>query len=196
MGPVGPQGATGATGATGLTGAPGPQGPQGLQGPQGAQGPQGPTGPSGTAGQAVYAAWGTGAMTVNPTSATNPPFVTVPGLSVTVTVPANSAVLVNTYGGIQPQGTGGTVYSLVDIALHVNGTVPANGAWQRITAANTAGINGPFAYWNMSTVVPLPAGTHTFTVRARANSTGNAATVGGDNTTVLQPELNVTVLRL
>lgn len=196
MGPAGPQGAAGPQGSAGLTGATGATGPQGLQGPQGPPGPQGATGPSGTAGQAVYAAWGNATMNITPTSATNPPFQQIPGLSTTVTVPANSAVLVSTYGGIQTQGTLERDYSAVDIALHVNGAVPPQGAWQRVTAANTTGLTRTLAYWHITTVVSLPAGTHTFTVRARPSSGGVAASVGGDNTTVTQPELNVTVLRL
>ncbi len=193
IGPAGPQGAAGPQGPAGLAGA---VGPQGLQGPQGPPGPQGATGPSGTAGQAVSAAWGNATMNIIPTSATNPPFQQIPGLSTTVTVPANSAVLVSTYGGIQTQGALERDYSSVDIALHVNGSVPPQGAWQRVTAANTPGLSRTLAYWHITTVVQLPAGTHTFTVRARPNSGGVAASVGGDNTTVTQPELNVTVLRL
>ncbi len=199
-GPTGPQGVAGAQGPQGpqgLLGPAGPQGPQGVAGPAGPtggvgpQGPVGATGPSGTAGQAAQAVWGTSSLNLSTTGS----FVQVPGLSVTVNVPPNSAVLVHTYGGIQTTGTGSGGYSSVDVALHVNGGVPTNGVWQRHIAANNGGVSGNFAFWGMSSLVPVPPGTHTFSVRARLNG-GSAATVGGDNSTAIQPELNVVILRL
>jgi hypothetical protein len=111
-----------------------------------------------------------------------------------VTVPANSKVYVSTYGGVQTTSNVSTGFSLVDIALFVDGVLVNDGAFQRLNAIN-GGVVGAFAYWSFSTAPPVAAGVHTFSVRAKGNGNGSNATVGGDNTTVLQGELSVVFVK-
>lgn len=49
---------------------------------------------------------------------------------------------------------------------------------------------------HMSAATPLAAGNHTVEVRAFGTSTGSDTTVGGNNTSVLQGELSVLLLKL
>ena len=164
----------------------GPVGSQGPIGPAGPAGPQGPQGIPGTTGQNVVTVWNTGLTTITPASG----FTIIPGLQTTVTVPANSKVYVSTYGGIQTTSGSLSGFSLVDVALFVDGVLVPEAAYQRLNAIN-GGVTGAFAYWAISTAPTIAAGAHTFTVRAKGNGSGSNATVGGDNTSVLQGELTV-----
>jgi hypothetical protein len=183
---MGPQGNTGAQGPAGNTG------PQGPIGPLGPTGPQGPIGPAGTAGQAGAAAFSTGSLSVTSAVTT---FTAVPGASATITVPTNAVVFVTADGGIQTSSTSTSGFSTVDIGLHVDGAVPPNGGFKRIIAANTGGLTAMLAPWSVSLVTTLAAGTHTFAIRSRYNA-GSTATVGGDNQSVNQISIAVTVLKL
>jgi hypothetical protein len=62
---------------------------------------------------------------------------------------------------------------------------------------NSTGLIGTIQYWNFSTIAPLAPGPHTITVQARGNGTGNGsnATVGGNNTSVLQGSLTVVIIK-
>ena len=59
-------------------------------------GPEGPAGPAGTAGQLGVGVFGTASVTITSTSGATP----IPGLTTTVTVPAASAVMISTDGGL------------------------------------------------------------------------------------------------
>jgi hypothetical protein len=71
----------------------------------------------------------------------------------------------------------------------------ANGGYVRIIAANNGGITGVFGYWAFTAAPILSAGSHTITIRARGNGNGSNATVGGDNSSVLESEVNLTILK-
>jgi hypothetical protein len=120
----------------------------------------------------------------------------VPGLTATVNVPANSKVLVSTYGGLSTTSASGTGYSTVDVALTIDGAFTASGAYARVIAANNGGLVTQNAYWAFVTVQPIAAGSHTFQIRAAGNGGANSnATVGGDNTSVNQGEITVLILK-
>ena len=193
----GPQGATGAAGAqgpqgaTGPTGAQGPQGPAGATGPTGAQGPQGATGASPTINQNVFTVFGTSSATTNTST-----FVIVPGLTQTVTVPANSKVLISTYGGVLSNATTASGFSITDVSLVIDGASAATGAYQRITLGNTAGVtSNMIGNWSFTTSQTLTAGSHTFAIEAIGIS-GSTATVGAGTNSVLQGELTITIVNL
>ncbi len=190
QGPVGPVGPQGPTGPQGPAGPVGPVGPKGATGPAGPAGPAGPTGPAGTTGQNVASVWSTSGVTITPASA----FTVVPGLSTTVTVPANSKVFITSYGGIQTTSASAFGFSLVDVVLFVDGALVTNGAYQRLNAINN-GIVGAFAYWSISTAPVIPAGVHTFSIQAKGNGSGSDATVGGNSNSVLQGELTIMFLK-
>ena len=191
-GPIGPMGPMGPMGPQGNTGAQGPAGPQGPQGTQGPTGAQGPVGPAGTTGQLGAAAFSTGSLSLTSAVTT---FTAVPGASVTVTVPTNAIVFVTADGGLQTSSTSTTGFSTIDIGLHVDGAVPPNGGFKRIIAANTGGLTAMLSAWSVSLVTSISAGSHTFSIRGRYNA-GSTATLGGDNQSVNQISIAVTVLKL
>lgn len=165
-GATGPQGATGATGADGPIGPSGgpvgPAGPAGATGPQGATGATGTTGAAGTAGQSGAIVETTGSLTLTPTT----PFTLIPGLTTTINVPANAFVLVSINLMVQTTSTAATGFSVVGIALYVDGVSPSVGGGGPFIVANSTGIIEMFSPWRMTQVVPVSAGTHTFSVSA------------------------------
>ncbi len=155
-------------------------------------GPEGPAGPAGTAGQLGVGVFGTASVTITSTSGATP----IPGLTTTVTVPAASAVMISTDGGLGTTDTTETGFSVVDIVITADGALLPNGGYHRVIAANTTGLTGMIANWSMSTVTTLSAGAHTIQVQAIGGGMGSDATVSGNNTSVFQGSLGVVVLKL
>jgi hypothetical protein len=117
----------------------------------------------------------------------------------TITVPANSVVLVSTNGGAETTSGVAAGFSAVDVAVFVDGARPpgTQGLYQRLIMANTTGITQMIGNWAMEAALPpMAAGSqHTIQVGAAgAGIAGSNAVVGGNNTTVLQPTLTVTIL--
>jgi hypothetical protein len=199
-GATGNDGQDGAPGATGPTGPPGKDGSNGQDGAPGATGPTGATGVTGATGapgggptgQDAVTAYGTGSLTT--TSFT---FASVPGLSATVNVPANSVMYLSTNGGITfaQAASSASASVIVDVVLEVDGSVLPHGAFQRVSVLdNAAEWTSPTGNWSMAQTVTLSPGTHTISVLARLSGSldapGGALVSGGDNT-VLQGALNV-----
>ncbi len=137
----------------------------------------------------------TAAATFNTSS-----FTVIPGLSQSVTLTSPSKILVSTNGGIQTTSISSNGFSIVDVAIFINGTMMPNGGHQRVNAINNTGITEATDNWSMSQfastsagVYILPAGTYNIDVRAEGNALGASALVGGDNTSVLQGSLTVLV---
>lgn len=142
-------------------------------------------------GQNVYQATGTGQLTVNSSVTT---YTLIPGLSLNVNIPANSKVIIHTDGGIQCTASGSS-YSIVDVGITVDGTVQAE---RRIVAANTTGLAQMISHWSFDRVVTLPAGSHTFQVKALYPSGSGAATAGvsSGSAPLIQGVITVTVIAL
>lgn len=221
-GPAGPMGDAGAQGTQGSPGPPGPQGPQGIQGPQGPKGDNGdsvtsssapaggncayggskftaangvtyacngaPGSGGGTTGQDAVTTYGTAGVTVTA------PFTTLPGLTQTITVPTNSAIYVEANGGAMTSSTATAGASVVDVAVYVDDNLVSNGLFRRVACANTTGLIQMICSWSMAGVVPLSAGSHTITVRARLVS-GQSAVVSGDANDTRQGALTVITLK-
>jgi hypothetical protein len=169
---------------------PAEKGEPGEPGPKGDPGPAGENGPPGTTGQDILEAVGTGQLSV--TGATNYTF--VPGLALTVTVPANAKVHIDTTGGIQCTGTG-TAYSAVDVAVFVDGSI--TNAQRRVVAANTSGLAQVVSNWSFGRFINLTSGSHTIDVRAAGvDPTMAAANVSSASAPQLQGVLTVTTLKL
>jgi hypothetical protein len=172
---------------------PAEKGDRGDPGPQGDPGPigqAGPPGPTGTTGQDILEAVGTGQVSI--TGATN--YTNVPGLAVTVTVPANAKVHIDTSGGIQCTGTG-TAYSAVDVAVFVDGSI--TNAQRRVVAANTAGLAQVVSSWSFGRTINLTPGSHSIDVRAAGvDPSMAAANVSSAAAPQLQAVLTVTTLKL
>jgi hypothetical protein len=167
---------------------PGEQGEPGVPGPQGERGPVGPAGEPGSAGLSIYEAVGTGQLVV--TAATN--FSLIPGLTFTVSLPANAKVHVQTNGGLQCTAAG-AAYSAVDIAVFVDGSI--TNAQRRVVAANTDTVGQIIASWSFGRTIPIPAGTHTIEVRAAGADPAMAtANVSSASSPQLQGVLTVTTV--
>jgi hypothetical protein len=177
-------------------GNPGPQGPAGPAGATGATGPAGapgPTGPAGTTGQAITEVYGTAQLAVTNSTTS---YTLIPGLTTTVNVPASSVVHIHTDGGIQSTGATSATYSVVDIGLFVDGVLVTTGGQRRISIANTSSLAQLIGNWSIDQTVTLPAGNHTFEVRAVNGAAGSAtANVSSGSAPQLRGVLSVMVLK-
>lgn len=173
-------------------GDPGERGPQGEQGVQGIQGTQGAQGPGGTTGQDVFEAFGSGQLTVS--SATTS-YTLVPGLSLTINIPADAKVRMETNGGLQCTSTG-SAYSVVDLALFVDNTISTTAGQRRIVASNTPVVGQMIANWSFGRTYELTAGSHQFEVRAiNVDPSAAPANVSSVGAPQLQGVLTVTVIK-
>jgi hypothetical protein len=156
----------------------GPQGEPGAQGQTGARGatgPQGETGAAGTAGQDAQTAFSTGPVT-DPGSG----FTLVPGMRLTVDVPANAVLNVNTDGGVALVSFSDGSYAVVDIALMIDGDLAPGAAVRRIAVQPVGSL--AFQNWSLGQSLTLSPGPHTFEVRARLLDTNlppYAVVIGG-----------------
>ncbi len=137
--------------------------------------------------------YGTFGFTVS-TAAGQTGFFFVPGLDLTITVPDNSVVYITTDGGVQTQSTSTTGFSIVDVALFVDGNFRPRSAYRRLIANNTSALVTQFENWSFAETVALSAGTHRIQVVA-AHSGGAAATVSGGDGSTLQSQLSVTIVK-
>ena len=144
-------------------------------------------------GQSSTSYFSTGSLSVV-TATTS--FTLIPGMTATVTVPANCNVLVTADVGIITNSTSATNYSATDIALVVDGSTLTNGGYRRIYTVNNT-TNVPVAQQAaISQSLNLSAGIHTIELNALgANKGGASATVGGDNTSALQGEMTITIIK-
>jgi len=199
-GATGPQGIQGDPGPQGIQGDPGPQGPQGIQGDPGVTGATGPQGPAGTTGQNSTSVFGTGSLSLVTVGAASLP---IPGLSQTITVPPGSVVNISTCGGmVNVGGSASAAACIVDIFLVIDGFGPPStgGGYQRCFSGNNAFVGS--AFWSLNQTQVLTAGTHTIQVyaflagRAASVTAPTSVTVGGIPTSVYQPSLTVSIIKL
>lgn len=181
--------------ANSTPGPTGPQGPQGVQGIQGPQGIQGIPGTAGTTGQAAASVYGSSVVVITPTTSTQ---TQIPGLTTTITVPAGSVIYISSVGGLQTASSSSVGVSGVDVFLTIDGTIVANGGYQRVIAANTSGVVNKISSWSLSQVVTLSAGSHVLAVKAVGLNTANApkAGVSGNNTSPNQGTLSYIIIKL
>lgn len=153
------------------------------------------SGGGGTPGGGNAASTVVGTGSINVTSSMTS-FTVIPGLSQTLNVPANSVVLICADGGVQTSSQGSASgVSRVDIALFIDGVQHVGGAYKRVTAANTGGVqSNNIANWEFTVATTLPAGSHTFHVGVAFNG-GVTAVVSGGNGSVLQSALTVVILK-
>lgn len=178
-----------AGGGAGSVGPQGPAGPTGPQGAAGATGAQGPQGVPGTTGQMANTVYSTGALAL--TSSMTATYVLVPGLTQTITVPANAKVYVSTDGGIQNQNTG-INHGVVDLAVFIDGT--ATELKRRVHAANTNSLAQIINQWSLTGSFNLSAGSHTIALRGKyAEGTANV-NVGGTND-LIKGNLTVIIIK-
>jgi hypothetical protein len=189
-GPLGPVGPIGPAGPIGLGGPAGPPGAPGAPGPAGAPGPVGPkgaAGPAGTTDQIGGTVFSTSGLTVTDST----PFTPLPGLDQTVDVPADSFVYLAADGGFAcAGGCTDTTFSSAEVALLIDGLLPAGGGFRRVAAIGT-----PFpTNWSMAVTVGLSPGTHSVSVVGRGFS-GTTGVIGGDSSSVLQAAFTIMVFK-
>jgi len=117
----------------------------------------------------------------------------VPGLTRTVTLASNAIVWIYTDGGVQTTCTTNEG-TLIDMMILNNGAWLPQGGFKRLDVQNASNYTGGFQYWSMGAYVFLVAGTYTFTVNTQLNGGCGSATVGGNNTSVLEGILIVQVI--
>jgi hypothetical protein len=146
----------------------------------------------GATGQSVTTTFGTAPIRTTGLQT----FFFLPGLDQTITVPADSTVFISTNGGIQTTNPAATGFSIVDVAIFIDGTVLQNGGSQRIIAANTIGLLGMVANWSMALGTTLTVGQHHVQVAALLpNTPGNtAADVSGGQGSFLQGQLTIAII--
>lgn len=187
-GATGPQGPAGAVGLPGSPGSPGSPGAAGPAGTPGAAGSAGATGPAGTTGQSANTVFSTGQLVLTAAVAT---YTLIPGLTQTITVPANAKVYVSTNGGFQNAGAG-TTYAAADFAIYVDGA--ASSVQRQVVAANTTGIGQIMSQWTLSGVFALTAGSHTIQVRAKDAGGTASSNVAGTND-LIKGNLTVMIIK-
>lgn len=148
-------GPTGADGAPGEEGPEGPEGPQGNTGPQGPQGPQGPPGPPAL----MVSASETANVDLNATC-TN-----YPGTEVTVDVPSDGVVVINSLVGLRIDHVNG-VKDEYWIGISLSDSICANEPWFWSDAVPGADPTDNFMYKTayVQRIEPVTAGTYTFYV--------------------------------
>lgn len=144
-----------------------------------------------TLNQSAISVFGSSALSV----ASSASFALVPGLTQTITVPSGAVLYVSSTGGIQTSAATASGFSVCDMAIAVDGALLSNGGFQRLYAANTAGVpSSMISYWNLSSALNLTAGSHTIAIFASGIGSGSTATVSGTVGSVLQGVLTVMVL--
>lgn len=133
-------------------------------------------------GQSVTTTNGNGSVTINSSTQT-----VIPGLTQNIEVPANSALLINTDGGIFSQGAQNTA-SVIDIGIFIDGTLVTS---RRVVINNFLATS--IGNWSMSIGRELAPGPHTIDVRASMPVTSASAVINTDP--VIIPRLTVTVLK-
>jgi hypothetical protein len=166
------------------------EGRPGPQGPAGPQGPPGPAGPSGTSGQSASTVFGTGPLTNLFTTMCTP----IPGLTMTVDVPADSVLAVSTDGGVQTTSPSTTGWSQVEIQLQYDGASGLPGTRRQITPTNNGGVGATLETWSITQTTTLSPAPHTISVCGRLVA-GFPVNISGSNTSALQGQLSVIVLK-
>ena len=182
-GPAGPQGATGAQGPVGASGAAGAIGPQG---PAGAAGPQGPAGTTGQFAATVY----TTSQLQLTTGMTA--YTLVPGLTQTITVPANAKVYISSDGGFQNANTG-VNHGVADFAVFIDGV--ASTLQRRVPAANSSSLGQIIAQWSLSSVFNMTAGSHTIQLRAKYAEGTAQLNIGSATADLIKGNLSILIIK-
>lgn len=142
----------------------GPQGPEGPQGPAGADGSDGAQGPAGAGGLNGHVELANGyAEILSLATEASTSFTAVTGLTVTVTV-GDRPIIVEAGGSLlNNSSTGGAQLQLVE------GTTEL----KQFINSLASGANKGTGWFMRRRLTPTP-GSHTYSVRMRATTTGNA----------------------
>ena len=137
-------------------------------------------------GQSATTGYGSLAITLSSASGVGI-FYVIPGVTQTVTVPANTVAFISSDGGMLAANVSGG--SVMDFSIFIDGAFPANGGYERLSVPTNS-----FGFWSFSQSAILTAGSHTIQVGAAYRS-GNSAIINGDVTSVLQGEITVVLIK-
>lgn len=154
----------------------------------------------GLLGQLGGTTYGSSALTLTSNGASAGTFSDVPGLTQTITVPANSLVYIATDGGMNNLSSSTTTYASGVAAIFIDGTWVTNGGAAMVLCSNTSTLTNVSGRWSMSLLTTLSAGSHTIKVSARCQQSNitvgsNALSVSSNSTTLNQGELTVIVIK-
>lgn len=128
----------------------------------------------------------------------------------TVNVPANSAIYISSDGGVAPTTSADGAAAVVDVVIAIDNILVVNGGFQRLVATNrnftNAGTTNTvgMVYWSVSQAVDLSPGNHSIAIAAGLSQQATSpatpvsptgATVSGNNTSVLQGQLTVIIVK-
>lgn len=193
-GPIGAQGPAGNDGLDGATGPMGPQGPAGTNGADGAQGPIGATGLSAPLYSDILFAYGTGSVVTTTT------WQNIPGLILTVTIPAGmtAKVLVHAESGLFTNCATNGAVSGTDIGIYRNGVLLTNGGFKRVYLGDALidlDENNLYGNPSFEAIEVLTAGTYVYDLRCWQQLTGSCnATVGGASGDIRQGLLSAQII--
>jgi hypothetical protein len=150
-------------------------------------------GGGGTTGQNATTVFGVTTLSLPSVSEV---YTMVPGLSQTITVPANSFVYISTDGGVAVNSGTADAGSAVDVGLFVDGNLVGNA--RRLLPRNTSVAPGTvlmagFETWSMALSTELAESTHTIDVGARLAD--GARAVVSANSGVLQGKLTILIVK-
>lgn len=154
----------------------------------------------GTIGQSNTSAYSTGVL--NFTTLANNQYFIIPGMTITLTVPANSSLLITTAGGTLTTGDAGLSWSNTQIGIYLDNSLIPNAEQNVISGYGDFYSSVPMiANWSFSAISTPSAASHTITVRAQhttASENSSDAVVGGPTSgtySQLQGVLTVTVIK-
>ena len=144
-------------------------------------------------GQTTFSAFGSATLSITSSVTT---FTVLPGVTQTITVPANCSVLIMADGGMNTTSTVTTSIASIDVAIFIDGAYPTNGGYRRVSAHNPSGsaVNSTGIPWSLSTIQTLTPGTHTIDVRA-VYTLGSTTSVSSNNTNARQAGLYITIIK-
>lgn len=121
-------------------------------------------------------------------------FQNIPGMLRTLQLKAGDRVAIYATGGAAANGT---VYTSAEVGVSVNNQDLLNGGYTKVSLDYAGSRFVPNAVWTVVGHYDVPTdGTYVFAIRTRQSSPSNGtATVGGDNSTVLQGTMVLQVLK-
>jgi hypothetical protein len=122
-------------------------------------------------------------VTATRTLMTSTTFTTITGLSQTVNLTTPAVLMISTYGSLET--TSSVFFGSGTIVQVFNNGVAVADMFQTTDVNDAAGYTGTIHHWSMMNSLTLPAGTYTFTVRARKYAFDNF--YAGGNTTAPNP---------
>ena len=139
----------------------------------------------GSIGQGFESHYGTGSPQFWNSTANN--YTSINGLDeIEFTLAEDMTVLFHTNGSASMPVF--NAWASISVAIFIDGTMPAEGAEQRLHIVTDDNISTGGSVWSITYPASLSAGTHTVSVKARSNGTQNQGTVGISSNTLYDPK--------